>query len=258
MAILVTDFYDNLSPEYRDNMGWDWESTMRKEGASLARFVANVAGKSSPFSVLDCSCGIGTQAIGLALQGNQVHATDLSTVSIDCARQEAKNLGATMTFGVADFRELEASISDTFDVVLSCDNSIAHCLQDEDLDAAMTSMKARLNPGGLLLISLRDYDALVVDKLRFNNEHVDDRPDGRRIVFQLWDWASDGGSYRNSQFLIKETDGNYEVKHFETELRALLRDELKAAVKNAGFKDIRWHAPEDSGYYQPIVTARIQ
>ena len=28
-------------------------------------------------------------------------------------------------------------------------------------------------------------------------------------------------SYRNNQFLIKETDGNYEVKHFETELRAL-------------------------------------
>ena len=256
MAIPVTDFYDHLSPEYRDNMGWDWESTMRKEGASLARFVAKVAGKSSPFSLLDCSCGIGTQAIGLALQGNQVHATDLSTVSIDCARQEANNLGATITFGVADFRELEATISDTFDVVLSCDNSIAHCLQDEDLDAAITSMKARLNPGGLLLISFRDYDALVVDKLRFNNEHVDDRPDGRRIVFQLWDWASDGGSYRNSQFLIKETDGNYEVKHFETELRALLRDELKAAVKNAGFEDIRWHAPEDSGYYQPIVTAR--
>ena len=258
MAIPVTDFYDNLSPEYRDNMGWDWESTMRKEGKSLARLIASVAGKSSPFSVLDCSCGIGTQAIGLALQGNQVHATDLSTVSIDCARQEANNLGATITFGVADFRELEATISDTFDVVLSCDNSIAHCLQDEDLDAAMTSMKARLNPGGLLLISFRDYDALVVDKLRFNNEHVDDRPDGRRIVFQLWDWASDGGSYRNSQFLIKETDGNYEVKHFETELRALLRDELMAAIKNAGFADIRWHAPEDSGYYQPIVTARSQ
>jgi hypothetical protein len=72
----------------------------------------------------------------------------------------------------------------------------------------------------------------------------------------LWDWASDGGSYRNSQFLIKETDGNYEVKHFETELRALLRDELMAAIKNAGYEDATWHAPEDSDYYQPIVTAR--
>ena len=256
MAIPVTDFYDNLSPEYRDNMGWDWESIMRKEGASLDHFIASKTGKSGSFSLLDCSCGIGTQAIGLALQGHQVHATDLSTVSIDCARQEATKLGADMTFGVADYRELEATVDDTFDVVLSCDNSIAHCLKDEDLDAALASMKARLNPGGLLLISFRDYDALVIDKLRFNNEHVDDRPDGRRIVFQLWDWATDGGSYRNSQFLIKETDGNYEVKHFETELRALLRDELMTAVIRAGFEEATWHAPNESDYYQPIVTAK--
>ncbi len=256
MAAPVTDFYDNLSPEYRDNMGWDWESTMRKEGVTLDAFLANQLGRPGPYSLLDCSCGIGTQAIGLALQGHKVHATDLSTVSVDCARQASTDLGVSVTFGVANFFELGKTISDTFDVVLSCDNSIAHCLKDEDLNTALASMKDRLNSGGLLLISFRDYDALVVDKLRFNNDHVEDRPDGRRIVFQVWDWAEDGGSYRNSQFLIKETDGSYDIKHFETELRALLREELLAAVRGAGFEDIHWHAPEASGYYQPIVTAR--
>ena len=163
-----------------------------------------------------------------------------------------------MTFGVADFRELGEAVSETFDVVLSCDNSIAHCLKDEDLDAALSSMKARLNPGGLLLISLRDYDALVVDKPRFNNEHVQDMPDGRRIVFQLWDWADNGRQYRNTQFLIKQTDDGYEVKPFETELRALLRDEIVRAVEAAGYEDVRWHIPKESGYYQPIVTAHNQ
>ena len=258
MAAPVTEFYDSLSPEYHDNMGWDWESTMREEGATLDRFLANQVGRPGPYALLDCSCGIGTQAIGLALQGHQVHATDLSTVSVDCARKEATNLGVKMTFGIANFFKLSETVSDTFDVVLSCDNSIAHCLKDEDLDAALTSMKSRLNPGGLLLISLRDYDALLVDKPRFNNEHVHDRPDGRRVVFQLWDWASDGRQYRNTQFLIKENDGGYEVKHFETELRALQRDEVMTAVQNAGYEEVSWHVPDASGYYQPIVTARNQ
>ncbi len=181
MAAPVTDYYDSLSPEYRKNMGWDWESTMRKEGASLNTFLERKVGRPGPYALLDCSCGIGTQAIGLALQGHGVHATDLSTVSIDCAREEALNLGVTMTFGVADFRMLGDTVSDTFDVVLSCDNSIAHCLKDEDLTSALSSMKSRLKPGGLLLISFRDYDALIVNKPRFNNEHVDDRPDGRRM-----------------------------------------------------------------------------
>ena len=256
MATPVTDFYDSLSPEYRHNMGWDWEAVMREEGATLDRFLENQLGRPGPYTLLDCSCGIGTQAIGLALQGHQVYATDLSTVSIDCARKEANDLGVEMTFGVADFRELGETVSDTFDVVLSCDNSIAHCLKDEDLDAALTSMKARLNPDGLLIISLRDYAALIVDKPRFNNEHVQDLPDGRRIVFQLWDWADNGRQYHNSQFLIKKTDDGYDVKHFETDLRALQRDEVLTAVQSAGYEDATWHVPEESGYYQPIVTAR--
>ncbi len=39
MATPVTDFYDNLSPEYRHNMEWDWEAVMREEGATLNRFL---------------------------------------------------------------------------------------------------------------------------------------------------------------------------------------------------------------------------
>ena len=90
MAKPVTEFYDRLSPEYHENMGWDWEAGARREGATLDRFLASKLGRPGPYSLLDCSCGIGTQAIGLALQGHQVHATDLSTVSVDCARQEGR------------------------------------------------------------------------------------------------------------------------------------------------------------------------
>ncbi len=117
-------------------------------------------------------------------------------------------------------------------------------------------MKSRLNAGGLLLLSVRDYDALVTDQPRFNNQHIQDKDDGRRIVFQLWDWDDDGRRYGVHQFLIRHHDGEFEVNHFETRLRALLRDELIAAVRNAGYEKVRWHTPEDSGYYQPIITAR--
>jgi hypothetical protein len=30
------------------------------------------------------------------------------------------------------------------------------------------------------------------------------------------------------------------------------------AVEAAGYEDVRWHIPQKSGYYQPIVTARNQ
>ena len=256
MSKHVTDFYDRLSLLYHHNMGWDWDAAVREEGGQLSRFLADGLNRPSPYSILDCSCGIGTQAIGLALNGHKVHATDISPVSIECASEEADKLGVEMTFGVADYRKLEESVTDTFDIVLSCDNSISHCLTDNDLSAALTSMKARLNPGGLLLLSLRDYAALVDDQPRFNNEHVQDKKDGRRIVFQLWDWDDDGRRYKIHQFLICHHDGEFEVNHFETKLRALLRDEIMAAIRAAGYEKVRWHVPEESGYYQPIITAR--
>ena len=86
--------------------------------------------------MLDCSGGIDARAIVLALYGHQAHATDLSPVSVDCARREATDFGVSMNFCVADFRKLGAAISDAFHVVISCDNAIAHCLEDDDLAAA--------------------------------------------------------------------------------------------------------------------------
>lgn len=256
MSDPATDFYDALSPFYHDNMGWDWDAVMRNEGTLLGEFIGQRLSSGGPYAVLDCACGIGTQAIGLALQGHRVHGTDLSPVSVDCARSEATRLGVDMTFNVADFRNLGETVADRFDVVMACDNSIAHCLDDIDLAAAVASMKSRLRPEGLLVLSVRDYDALVEDKPQFNNEHVQDRQDGRRVVFQVWDWEDDAGSYLMHQFLIRETGAGFETNHFQTKLRALQRHQLIGALENADYQHIRWHPPDETGYYQPIVTAR--
>ena len=41
-------------------------------------------------------------------------------------------------------------------------------------------------------------------------------------------------------------------------LRALLRDELCGALTAAGLADVRWRTPQETGYYQPIVTGRLR
>ena len=256
MSNPATDFYDALSPFYHDNMGWDWDSVMRHEGTLLSDFLDQQMSNGGLYAILDCACGIGTQAIGLALHGHRVHGTDLSPVSVDCARSLAERLGVDMTFEIADFRHLGETVSGRFDVVMACDNSIAHCLEDDDLVAAVASMKSRLLSEGLLVLSVRDYDALVEERPQFNNEHVQDRQDGRRVVFQVWDWDRDGSGYLMHQFLLRQTDTGYETNHFRTKLRALRRDQLIAALESAEYRDIGWHPPPETGYYQPIVTAR--
>jgi glycine/sarcosine N-methyltransferase len=71
----------------------------------------------------------------------QVHATDLSPAAIARAAREAASFGAALTFTAADFRALETTKSDTFDMVLCCGNTLAHLLEEADLRVAAAQMR---------------------------------------------------------------------------------------------------------------------
>ena len=48
MSRSVTDFYDRLSLLYHHNMGWDWDSAVREEGARLNHFLADDPSRAKP------------------------------------------------------------------------------------------------------------------------------------------------------------------------------------------------------------------
>jgi hypothetical protein len=85
---------------------------------------------------------------------------------------------------------------------------------------------------------------------------VFDGPTGRRIVFQVWDWEPDGRAYTFHLFLVRQAGSRWRTTHQSARYRAVLRDELSAILYQAGFSEIRWLMPDESGYYQPIVLAR--
>ncbi|MFC2042124.1 class I SAM-dependent methyltransferase, partial [Chloroflexota bacterium] len=124
-------FYDQLSSEYHLIFA-DWRKSVRWHGDVLDKIIREKAGITHR-TVLDCSCGIGTQAIGLALRGYKVHGTDNSPEAIERARKEASSFGVTASFGVADLRALDREVNGSFDIGISCDNSLPHLLTVDDL-----------------------------------------------------------------------------------------------------------------------------
>jgi glycine/sarcosine N-methyltransferase len=253
MTDSVTGFYDGLADEYHLLFA-DWDASVKRQGEILDRLIAGIIGP-PPQRVLDCSCGIGTQAIGLAGRGYQVHGTDISPAAVERAQREAARLGVALTTGLADMRALD-TVAGSFDVVLSCDNAVPHLLGDDDLRQAVRGMLAKLRPDGLLVVSIRDYDDLIAQKPRAELPRVFDRPEGRQIAFQVWDWDQDAPTYTVHQFVTRERDGAWETHHEATVYRALQRADLAEVVQAAGFREVGWHLPETTGYYQPILTAR--
>jgi SAM-dependent methyltransferase len=254
MSDSVSHFYDELAPYYHLIFG-DWKRTVQRQAEVLDTLIRRRKPVASSLSMLDCSCGIGTQAIGLALRGYRVLGTDLSPRAVERARREAAGVGASASFTVADFRALESDVAGTFDLVISCDNALPHLLTREDLRLAARNLGSKLNPAGLLLVSLRDYDRLLQEKPQATMPAVYDGPDGKRVVFQVWNWQADGPLYRVDYFILRDEPGEWQMFHQTMVYRALPRDELTDVLRDVGFSDIRWHMPEETGYFQPIVTA---
>jgi glycine/sarcosine N-methyltransferase len=247
------DFYDGLAPDYHLVYGGAWDDAVRQQGAVLDRLIREVHGTAT--DVLDCSCGIGTQAIGLALRGHRVRGSDISERSLERARVEAARLEATVTFDVADFRDL-STLPGTFDVVISCDNALPHLLDDADVASALRAMRGKLRRGGLVIISIRDYDRAMVERPPVAAPLLIAGPP-RRVVVRFHDWdAPESPLYTVRFFFITEADGAWTLAHHSARYRAMPRAALTGLAQEAGFDDIVWWKADEIGFHQPVMTAR--
>ena len=113
-----------------------------------------------------------------------------------------------------------------------------------------------LSPGGVFLASVRDYDALRLERPSGLPASARRRSGKREIVGQAWEWSDDGQQIRIHLFVVREETDGWHADVHTTWYRALTRAELSAACIRAGLEDVRWHMPDESGYFQPMITAR--
>jgi hypothetical protein len=71
----VAALYDGPAADYHLAYGGNWESAIDLQGAALDALIRD--GLPGAKDVLECSCGIATQVIGLARLGYRVLGTDI-------------------------------------------------------------------------------------------------------------------------------------------------------------------------------------
>lgn len=246
------EFYEQLAPDYGRQFV-DWQRESAEQATVLDRLIRG--GTGARYSrVLDCACGIGTQAVGLARLGYAVHGTDISPTSIARARQAACSAGLAVTFQEADFRDLR-QVQDGFDAVLCCDNALPHMLTDDDMLSALSSIHRLLSPGGLLLASIRDYDGARAVGAAGQAPRIYTGRDGvERLVLQVWHWL-DEEVYLLRHLTLQRDEDRWRGREYQVRYRAIQRAQLTALLSSAGFVDIRWRLPDETGYFQPVVLA---
>lgn len=248
---IIQTFYDNLATQY-DKLFLDWNDATVEQAVIFDKlFVENGFGQSA--QILDCACGIGTQAIGLACLGYQVIGSDISDGELAEAKKRAQANQVEIQFKNADFRALEKAFDEKFDIVIAMDNALPHMLTKDDLALAVQSIINQLKADSIFVASIRDYDELLESKPPYSPPYIHKTEDGQRVAFQTWEWQ--GENYKLIQYIIDDEDA-LQVHKFECEYRATRREELTELLLENGCKDVQWKFPEETGFYQPIVIAR--
>lgn len=107
--------------------------------------------------VLDCAAGTGTLAVGLALAGFDVTASDASPEMVERTRALAQARGVDVRAEVRPWADLRGG---PYDAVLCVGNSLTHAQGRRGRRLALTAMKRVLRPGGLLVLTSRNWEKL--------------------------------------------------------------------------------------------------
>lgn len=232
----TTGFYNTVADDYHL---WyrDWDAELDREGLNLRRYFRDRGVK----TVLDASCGPGTQSIALARLGFQVTAADPSPGLLERARQHAAEYGVQdqITFVQCDFQNLHNHVQPPFDAIITKGSSIPHLLRDEQIEEALLIFHELLRPGGFLLIGMHDFQQLMEDRPRFWPGRIHDESDEQIITFDIWDW-DDGPptTVTINRFIVRGSGETYKASKHPVVFRALTAEEVEVVASEVGFEKI--------------------
>jgi len=244
---MIQEFYDQLSPFYH-LIFKDWEASIKNQAKIIDKIILKEWGVNHK-TIVDVSCGIGTQTIGLAQLNYEVTASDLSSEEIKRAKQEAKKRNLKIDFSVADMRKSFKHHKKQFDVLISCDNSVPHLLTDSDILIAFKEFYNSLKPGGGCIITLRDYEKENRDGIQVKPYGVKIVDDMKYIIFQTWEFIDD--IYNLSMYFVCD-NGQQEAKTkvFHSKYYAISISKLIELMEIAGFSSVKKIECE---FYQPVI-----
>lgn len=244
----VIGFYDQLAPFYH-LIYPNWEQSIGRQARHLDAVIREFWGD-RVHDVLDAACGVGTQAIGLAQLGYNVTACDISPAAVARAQAEASRRGLSVTFSVADMREVSAQHDRPFDLIIACDNAVPHLLSDGEIGLAFRELYRCTTPGGGCLLSVRDYAAEEIGGTKVVPYGIRKAADRRYVLVQVWEF--DGPVYELSLYVVEDRgDAEVTVQVMRTKYYAVSTGRLIELMGEAGYSGVR---RLDGRFFQPLIV----
>jgi SAM-dependent methyltransferase len=241
--------YGALSEAYE----WLIRDDLVPPAGAAARFDGLVTSLPPNARVLDCACGTGQLAVGLAGLGLDVVATDASVGMVRRTEELAAVHGVSLQARQVSWEELSDHLdAASFDVVFCVGNSLGHAEGAAGRQAALAAMSRLLRPGGRLVLTSRKWEAVRARGSRMDVRDRLVRRNGRdAVVIYYTQIAQDWEQEHHWEIAVAqvEPDGSVRTCSERLSFWPFRYEELVAQLQNVGLKveTIR-SEPDDAGY----------
>ncbi|MBA2654366.1 MAG: class I SAM-dependent methyltransferase [Gammaproteobacteria bacterium] len=197
-------------------------------------------------TVLDMTCGTGSQVFYLAERDYEVMGTDFSPALLEQARSKAKKMNRDLTFIDGDIRNIKVG---KFDAVITIFNAIGH-LTKMDFEKALQNIHANLKEGGIYIFDIFNLQAItddVIDSFAMDVKSIVKGVNIRNIQHSEID-KENGLLISHDHYTISKGDGEPEIHTNSFSLQIYTFAELQAMLKRNGFKVINQYDMDGSEF----------
>jgi ubiquinone/menaquinone biosynthesis C-methylase UbiE len=214
-------YYDKLNENDSEVINCTIEKALKKYGV---------------LTVLDLTCGTGSQVFWLLEAGFEVVGSDISTSMLQIAKQKAKDRKLEVNFLQGDMRDFKVG---EFDAVITISNSIGH-LTRQDFRRAVQNVNRNLKAGGIYIFDIFNLTYLkykdnitkfTLDELAIS----ENRSSIREVQFSYITHEGVLASY-NIYFEQEGENEPVKISRHDDTLQCYNTDELKTILEESDFK----------------------
>jgi len=254
MSSSPSQAYDQLSRNYDRFV--NWSNRLNFELPFLLSQLNSIQTSDLPLNILDAACGTGMHALALAQRGFQVSGADISPGMVEKSRENSRANMQKVDFQTAGFGALAATFGhDKFNAVLCLGNSLPHVTDWADLNSALQDFAHCLQPGGMLILQNRNFEAVLTSQERWMEPQSFQENGQEWLFIRFYDFRQDGLINFHILTLFKDVSGVWKQSVSTTQLLPLLRSDLLPSLAAAGFTSVALYGglngspfvPESSG-----------
>jgi ubiquinone/menaquinone biosynthesis C-methylase UbiE len=197
-------------------------------------------------TVLDMTCGTGSQVFYLTERGYEVVGSDFSPALLDIARRKAKEMNRNITFINGDMRKVKAG---KFDAVITIFNAIGHLIK-ADFEKALQNIHANLKDDGIYIFDIFNLQAItdnIIDDFAMDIESIINGVNIRNIQHSEID-REKGLLTSHDRYTISKEEGETEIHTNSFSLQIYTAEQLQVILERNEFEVIHQYDMEGNDF----------